>query len=132
MVRLLSRGPLCVQHLQRILGAGQVTVSKHLGFLRKRGLVRSERRGHWMIYRLPQPRSAALEAALEFLERCVPANPPFAADFDAFDAFAPEIQQVVAPAPEPRSHTPPPLQQPAPPAPEGGLWNLGNDPGYID
>jgi ArsR family transcriptional regulator len=70
ILNLLLSGPLCVCHLQEILREPQVKVSKHLGFLKRNGLVEAERCGNLMIYRLPARRAAQLEANLACLQDC--------------------------------------------------------------
>ncbi len=71
MLNLLSRGgPLCVCHFQEILREPQVKISKHLAYLRRRGLVKVERRGKWMIYELPAKPSRELKANLACLQDC--------------------------------------------------------------
>lgn len=68
IVHLLLGGPLCVCHLQEVLREPQVKISRHLAYLRERGMVEPERCGQWMIYRLPAKRPAALEANLACLQ----------------------------------------------------------------
>ncbi len=80
ILHLLGVGPLCVCHLQEILGEPQVKVSKHLAYLRMRGMVRAERSGNWMIYSLPDRRAAELAANLKCLQDCVQTDPEFRAD----------------------------------------------------
>lgn len=72
LLNLLLQGPLCVCHFQRVLGEPQVKISKHLGYLRTRGLVTATRRGNWMIYELPtaSKRSPELAANLACLQDC--------------------------------------------------------------
>lgn len=76
LLNLLLQGPLCVCHLQSVLGESQVKISKHLGYLKTRGLVTASRQGNWMIYALPTPadRSPELEANLACLQDCVQEN----------------------------------------------------------
>ena len=80
ILHLLSRTPLCVCHFQEVLGEPQVKVSKHLAYLRARGMVQTERRGNWMIYSLPAKREAELEANLKCLQDCVQTDPTFKSD----------------------------------------------------
>lgn len=70
LLHLLLHGPLCVHHLQAALREPQVKVSKHLGYLKRNGLVHSERCGNLMIYRLPPKRSRQLTANLACLQDC--------------------------------------------------------------
>jgi ArsR family transcriptional regulator len=66
ILNLLRGGPLCVCHLQEVLGEPQVKISKHLSYLKERGVVSATREGNWMIYALPKKseRPAALRAAI--------------------------------------------------------------------
>jgi ArsR family transcriptional regulator len=80
LLNLLLQGPLCVCHLQELLGLSQVHVSRHLAYLKKRGMVEAERSGHWMIYRLPRPLSTELEANLKCLQDCRTTEPVFGKD----------------------------------------------------
>ncbi|MFH1496296.1 MAG: metalloregulator ArsR/SmtB family transcription factor [Verrucomicrobiota bacterium] len=82
LLNLLLRGPLCVCHLQAVLGEPQVKISKHLGYLKARGLVTARRSGNWMIYALPaeRARSAELTANLSCLQDCVAENAVFRRD----------------------------------------------------
>ena len=41
ILHLLGQEALCVCHLQQILGEPQVKISKHLAYLRARGMVRA-------------------------------------------------------------------------------------------
>jgi ArsR family transcriptional regulator len=67
LLNLLEESPLCVCHLQTLLDAPQVKISKQLAYLKTAGLVESERRGTWMIYRLAEPVSALLATNLQHL-----------------------------------------------------------------
>ena len=66
LLNILGQGPLCVCHFQEILGEPQVKISKHLSYLRVRGLVQAERQGNWMIYELPAKRSPELSSISRF------------------------------------------------------------------
>lgn len=70
ILNLLLAGPLCVCHFQEILREPQVKVSKHLGYLKRNGLVHAERCANMMIYQLPRKRSAQLNANLACLQDC--------------------------------------------------------------
>jgi ArsR family transcriptional regulator len=80
ILNLLSVGPLCVCHFQGILGEPQVKISKHLAYLRARGLVRPKRCGKWMVYSLPTKKSAELDANLRCLQDCLTEYPIFKRD----------------------------------------------------
>lgn len=80
ILSLLGEGELCVCHIQEILGEPQVKVSKHLAYLRTRGLVASRKEANWMIYRLPARPPAELAANLACLQDCSREDPVFRAD----------------------------------------------------
>ncbi len=80
ILHLLAQGPLCVCHFQSILGVPQVAISKHLAYLRRRGLVLARRHEQWMIYRLAEPRPKELHLQLQCLQDCVQSHPIFRAD----------------------------------------------------
>jgi ArsR family transcriptional regulator len=67
IIALLARRSLCVCHIQEILSESQVKVSKHLAYLKERGLVEVEREANWRIYRLVSKPSRLLKANLEAL-----------------------------------------------------------------
>jgi len=70
IVHLLLHGPLCVCHIQDILGEAQAKISRHLAYLRRSGMVETERDGKWIVYRLPVRRPAVLETNLACLQDC--------------------------------------------------------------
>ncbi len=74
LLNLLGQGPLCVCHFQEILGEPQVKISKHLAYLRIRGLVEVERQGNWMIYGLPAKPTRELKKNLACLQDCAKEN----------------------------------------------------------
>ena len=71
ILNLLCSGPLCVCHIQDILEEPQVKVSRHLSYLKTRGLVAVRRAANRMIYSLPAKRSPELEKNLACLQDCV-------------------------------------------------------------
>jgi ArsR family transcriptional regulator len=79
-VHLLAQGPLCVCHFQSILDLPQVTVSKHLAYLRKKELVEAQRHGQWMIYKLSAKAPRELHLHLQCLHDCVQSHPIFRND----------------------------------------------------
>jgi ArsR family transcriptional regulator len=73
ILALLGNNEVCVCHLHDSLGAPQPTVSRHLAYLRRAGLVDVRRDGVWMHYRVarsldPDMRHV-LDAAVEALTR---------------------------------------------------------------
>jgi ArsR family transcriptional regulator len=80
ILNLLAGGDLCVCHIQSVLDEPQVKVSKHLAYLRARGMVAARRRANWMIYGLPGERTPELAANLACLQDCAREEPVFRAD----------------------------------------------------
>ncbi len=80
IMNLLHGGELCVCHIQEIIAAPQVKVSKHLAYLRAHGLVAVRREANWMVYRLPDRPSKDLSANLACLQGCARENPIFGRD----------------------------------------------------
>ena len=85
ILHLLTKTPLCVCHFQEILDEPQVKISKHLAYLRERGMVVAERDQNWMIYSLPKKRDAELTANLKCLQDCVQSDPIFKRDLRRLD-----------------------------------------------
>jgi ArsR family transcriptional regulator len=71
ILNLLTQGPLCVCHFQTILAEPQVKVSKHLSYLKTRGLVEVRQEANWRIYSVATKPNAALKANLACLQDCV-------------------------------------------------------------
>jgi ArsR family transcriptional regulator len=87
ILHLLRNSPLCVCHFQTILGEPQVKISKHLAYLRARGMVEVERDKNWVIYSVPGNPSPELEANLKCLQDCVQSDNAFARDLGKLKAI---------------------------------------------
>jgi ArsR family transcriptional regulator len=91
IIHLLAAGPLCVCHFQAVLREPQVKVSKHLAYLRTRGLVVAKRRGNWMVYSLPPRPGRELSAHLACLQDCAREEPALRRDLERRRRLAPEV-----------------------------------------
>jgi len=80
ILNLLSEGPLCVCHLQEILGEPQVKMSKHLGYMKRHGLLEATRKSNWTIYAIPARPHRILEDNLKCLQDCRRELPVFRED----------------------------------------------------
>ena len=96
IIHLLTAGPLCVCHFQAVLREPQVKVSKHLAYLRTRGLVVAERRGNWMVYSLPPRPGRELSAHLACLQDCAREEPALGRDLERRRRLEPEVAGVEA------------------------------------
>jgi DNA-binding transcriptional ArsR family regulator len=105
ILHLLQCQPLCVCHLQAALDLPQVAVSKHLAYLRRRGLVATRRHEQWAIYRLPDRRPRELELQLQCLQDCLQTHPVFQKDRQRLAALAPDCRRLTgASADSPAAH----------------------------
>jgi ArsR family transcriptional regulator len=93
LLNVLAQGPLCVCHFQAVLREPQVKISKHLGYLRARGLVEAAREGNWVVYSLPAKPPAELRANLACLQDCVRENPVFRRDLARLKKLAPRFAE---------------------------------------
>ena len=73
LLNLLSgeREEVCVCHLNEALGIPQPTVSRHLAYLRKHGLVVGRKEGLWVHYRLARPKTGLHRILLGCLGTCL-------------------------------------------------------------
>jgi ArsR family transcriptional regulator len=91
LLHVLGQGPLCVCHFQAVLREPQVKISKHLAYLRGRGLVEAAREGNWVVYALPARPPAELRANLACLQDCVRENPVFQRDITRLKKLTPRL-----------------------------------------
>ena len=77
---LLTSGEVCVCHLHESLKLPQPTVSRHLAYLRRAGLVESRKDGLWVHYRVTEPTDAVLRTAVESVAHCTSHLPTTAQD----------------------------------------------------
>jgi ArsR family transcriptional regulator len=77
ILALLGNNEVCVCHIHDTLGLPQPTVSRHLAYLRKSGLVAARRDGVWMHYEVARSLSPLVQgivgAAVDALQQ-VPAT----------------------------------------------------------
>jgi ArsR family transcriptional regulator, arsenate/arsenite/antimonite-responsive transcriptional repressor len=68
---IAARGPICVCHLEEELPYSQPRISKHLGTLRRAGLVSTRREGNWVYYSIDVD---GLAVAREFMDELEQSN----------------------------------------------------------
>lgn len=72
LLNLLSEDrEICVCHLHEALGLPQPTVSRHLAYLRKHGLVVGRKEGLWVHYRRSKPKNSLQRSLMSSLETCL-------------------------------------------------------------
>lgn len=64
LLNLMADREVCVCYLVEILDLPQPTISRHLGYLRRSGLVSVRREGKWMHYRIAAQQNAAVRQVL--------------------------------------------------------------------
>ena len=64
ILALLGNNEVCVCHIHDSLGLPQPTVSRHLGYLRKSGLVAVRRDGVWMHYQVSRSLSPVIQSVV--------------------------------------------------------------------
>lgn len=68
LLNLIANHEVCVCYLVEVLGLAQPTISRHLAYLRRSGIVAARRQGKWMHYRIVMPQNAtARQLLLEVL-----------------------------------------------------------------
>jgi ArsR family transcriptional regulator len=84
ILALLGNNEVCVCHLHDSLGLPQPTVSRHLAYLRKAGLVDVRRDGVWMHYRVSQSLDPAAQSVVDAAVDALTRVPTAAADRKQF------------------------------------------------
>lgn len=67
ILNLLAQRECCVCELQQVIRAPQPTISRHLAYLRRTGMVTERKQGKWVLYSL----APASNSVHEILLRCV-------------------------------------------------------------
>ena len=70
LLHILLDGEMCVCDLVTILKIPQPTASRHLAYLRKAGLVTTEKRGLWMYYTLSPAKTKFHQQLISCLKTC--------------------------------------------------------------
>ncbi len=70
LLNLLAQRPHCVCEFQSILRVPQPTISRHLAYLRRSGLVVEERHGKMIMYSLAEAKNPVHEALLCCVRGC--------------------------------------------------------------
>lgn len=80
LLNLMGDAEVCVCYFIEILGSPQPTISRHLAYLRKAGLVASRREATWVHYRIARPSDPAAAAVLAGVLEWLAADPEMVAD----------------------------------------------------
>lgn len=96
ILNLLSVTPLCVSHLQEVLQLTQVKVSKHLTYMKERGMVEATRCENRMLYNLTNESCPELERNLNCLRDCSIEYPIFQKDLQRLELVQVEADKLRA------------------------------------
>jgi ArsR family transcriptional regulator len=80
LLNLISEQEVCVCFFVEVLDAPQPTISRHLAYLRRMGLVNARRDGKWMHYSLATPKSKEAAEVLKSSVRAMKSDPAFQRD----------------------------------------------------
>jgi ArsR family transcriptional regulator, arsenate/arsenite/antimonite-responsive transcriptional repressor len=86
ILHLIQDGELCVCHIVAVLESPQPTISRHLAYLRKAGLVVARKEGLWMHYRMAPARGKSHQMLLACLAQCFREDGEFAKDAERLRA----------------------------------------------
>mgnify|MGYP003576265752 CR=1 FL=1 len=84
ILALLGNNEVCVCHIHDSLGLPQPTVSRHLAYLRRAGLVDARRDGVWMHYRVARSLDPVVQSVLNAAVEAVIRVPATADDRKQF------------------------------------------------
>lgn len=94
ILNLLSVTPLCVSHIQKILQMGQVKVSKHLHYMKERGMLEATRCENRTLYSIAKATFPELETNMKCLQDCSKEYPIFLEDLNRLKSIYQEVRQV--------------------------------------
>lgn len=97
ILALLGQNEVCVCHIHDSLGLPQPTVSRHLAYLRRSGLVEVRRDGVWMHYRVAIPVEPALASVVSAAIQSLADTPVTAKDRERFDRAFGRLYVLTAP-----------------------------------
>lgn len=106
LLNLMSEGEVCVCFFVDVLDQPQPTISRHLAFLRKSGLVADRRDGKWIHYGLTPPTDPIVRRAFDGVIEALQADPSMQRDRRRLQAAccSPRAPEVLRRAPKPLLH----------------------------
>jgi ArsR family transcriptional regulator len=98
ILALLGNNEVCVCHIHDSLGVPQPTVSRHLAYLRKSGLVAARREGVWMHYQVSDSLNPVVRRVLAAAVAALQQTPAVAQDRKQFERSFGRLYVLDAPA----------------------------------
>jgi ArsR family transcriptional regulator len=80
LLNLMGSDEVCVCFLVEALNLTQPKISRHLGYLRRAGIVSARREGKWMHYRISTPRDARIAEVLSAVRQWFASDPEMETD----------------------------------------------------
>jgi len=103
LLNLIAGREICVSYFVEILKTDQPKISRHLGYLRRAGIVAARRQGKWMYYRLEMPRDLVSAGILREIVKRLRSIPEMRRDLTRLRSIrgAPERYRTLGDAPPP-------------------------------
>ena len=103
LLNLMAEGEVCVCFFVEVLDAPQPTISRHLAYLRKAGLVADRRDGKWIHYRVTLPEDEVARRAFETVMETMRTDATLQRDRRALAAAccSPRAPEILRRAPKP-------------------------------
>ena len=98
ILTLLGKNEVCVCHIHDSLGLPQPTVSRHLAYLRRAGLVTVRRDGVWMHYQVERSLDPSVQAVFDAAVEAVAQVPVTADDRKQFQRAFGQLYVMSTPA----------------------------------
>ena len=107
LLNLMSEGEVCVCFFVEVLGMSQPKISRHLGYLRRAGVVASRRDGKWIHYRLIEPPNAHAAQVFDGIRSWLSEDDEMKRDSKRLETVccAPRVPVQLQGAPRPRAFT---------------------------
>lgn len=103
LLNLMADGEVCVCFFVEVIDAPQPTISRHLAYLRKAGLVEDRKDGKWVHYRITPPDEPVARETFERVMETLRADPALQRDRRALMAAccSPRAPEILRRAPKP-------------------------------
>lgn len=103
LLNLMADGEVCVCFFVEVLDQPQPTISRHLAYLRKAGLVADRRDGKWIHYSITRPANAAAAEAFDAILATLRHDPALQKDRRALQSAccSPRVPEILRRAPKP-------------------------------
>jgi ArsR family transcriptional regulator len=108
LLSMMRSREICVCFFTAVIDAPQPTISRHLAYLRAKGLVKARREGKWMHYRMVSPRDKVIAQTLDDVLRAAAGDLQIQSDAKRLAAACCDPQRLIgisgAPLPRKRSN----------------------------